>query len=704
MKINLGMLFCILISYASFSQEKKKEAVDSIVPKINYLSEILVTGDNITDPVMLIESNNYAEKIVQPRNVADLFKDLNGFSLIKRGNYAIDPSFRASQYEQLNVQFDGGTKVMNACPNRMDPITTHVIPEEIEKIEVIKGPYTVRYGATFGGIVNMVTQKPIYSNSGLHGSVHSGFETNGNSLVSMLKLQQVSRDFDITGNMGYRNFGDYKDGNGTEIPSSFKSLDYGLKLGYNFSANQRLQAHWRQSFGRDILHAGLPMDSNEDNSSVLALDYQLSTEKGSLKALNVKAYYAYVDHLMSNTNRPSFMMTDAVSDVDATTIGGKAELKWVPTSRLTLYMGIDAFTIARDGDRTRTVKRNMMTGEPLEMPMVFHDKIWQDSQINDFGAFAEAKYAVSDQAVLTTGLRYDLVLSEIGDPAEDFKALYPNLDNRTENNFSATISLKQELGQNHVLELAYGRGVRSASMIERYINHATVGQDGYEYVGNPDLDAEINNQFEIGITGNQQLGRGIFNTVEYGFSTYYAFYENYMMPVIDPSLQKKFMPNEQPTAVKRFVNLDKAYKTGFEVFGDISFLDFFNFKTELAYVYTKNKDLDEHLPFTPPLVTRFYLGMEKEKFWTNIQYTITSKQEDIAPSFGEQETAGYGLVDFRFGMQPLRNTVLGLAVLNVFDQNYHNHLNFSYTNQAAFERVPIKDPGRNFTVFLQYKF
>jgi hypothetical protein len=41
----------------------------------------------------------------------------------------------------LNIQFDGGTKAMHACPNRMDPITTHVIPEEIEKIEIIKGPY-----------------------------------------------------------------------------------------------------------------------------------------------------------------------------------------------------------------------------------------------------------------------------------------------------------------------------------------------------------------------------------------------------------------------------------------------------------------------------------------------------------------------------------------------------------------------------------
>ena len=31
-----------------------------------------------------------------------------------------------------------------------------------ERIEIIKGPYTVRYGATFGGIINLVTKKPNY--------------------------------------------------------------------------------------------------------------------------------------------------------------------------------------------------------------------------------------------------------------------------------------------------------------------------------------------------------------------------------------------------------------------------------------------------------------------------------------------------------------------------------------------------------------
>ncbi|MDE0598349.1 MAG: TonB-dependent receptor plug domain-containing protein, partial [Dokdonia donghaensis] len=315
-----------MVCYGQIVEKK----IDSSKGKVIELNTVMVTGKASTDPVLSKVKTDLVKKVVQPKNVADLFSNINAFTLIKRGNYAIEPSFRASQYEQLNIQFDGGTKAMHACPNRMDPITTHVVPEDIEKIEIIKGPYTMRYGSTFAGIVNLVTQTPQSMQMGLHGSVSSGYESNGGASVSSIKLQQVTDAYDITANAGYRDFGNYKDGAGTVIPSSFRSLDYGLKVGYNISDTQRVQAHWRQSYGRDVLHAGLPMDTEEDNSSILSLDYKINGLKGLIKEVNAKAYYSYVDHIMSNNNRPSFAMTEALSTIDATTAGGKVEFKLKP--------------------------------------------------------------------------------------------------------------------------------------------------------------------------------------------------------------------------------------------------------------------------------------------------------------------------------------------------------------------------------------
>ncbi|MDO6597417.1 TonB-dependent receptor [Oceanihabitans sp. 2_MG-2023] len=700
MKTLYGVLLCTLITALSYGQEQNELKKDSTQQKITILDEIIVTGNLKKDPVLTVVSNNYEKDIVQPKNVADLFNNINGFSVIKRGNYAIDPSFRASQYEQLNIQYDGGTKAMHACPNRMDPITTHIIPEEISKIEIIKGPYTVRYGATFGGIINLVTQKPDYEDYGLHGKVSAGYESNGNNLVNLAQLQYIQEKYDIVANAGYRDFGNYEDGDGTEIPSSFRSTDYGIKIGYNFTDDQRLQAHWRQSFGRDVLHAALPMDTEYDDSSILSLNYKLENISDKAKSLTAKAYYSYVDHLMTNNNRPSFMMMEAASAVDATTIGGKLELNWKPLEKLNIFSGVDAMHIARDGGRTRLVK--VMNGTMLPTPITFNDKVWQDSYITDLGVFTEAKYNIHPKTIFTAGIRYDHVTSNIQDPEVDFEAMY-DLEKRTEHNISGTVSIKSKVSSNFTLETAYGRGVRSANMIERFINHFTVGQDPYEYIGNPNLKAEVNNQFEIGFKGKEALKNGL-NRFSYETSFYYSYFENYIVGIIDPSISRKFNPTVEPTSVKVFQNIDEAYKTGFEIMAQVDFLKDYYFKTDFAYVYSKNKDLAESLPLTPPFTTRLFLGFQKEKVWANVQYNVVSKQENISVSYGETETEGYQTVDIRFGIKPIKNITLGVAILNALDEDFNSHLNFSFTNQADFGYKPITEPGRNFSAFLQYKF
>ena len=701
MKNIYSVILALLLCNVAISQEKNEQEKDSTSLKRIEIEEVIVKGNSKKDPVLTIVVNERAEGVVQPKNVADLFENINGFSIIKRGSYAMDPSFRAAQYEQLNIMYDGGVKAVHACPNRMDPITTHVTPEEISKIEIIKGPYSVRYGATFGGVINLVTSKPSIDEYGFHGNVSGGYESNGNSFVTMLQLQQITEKYDIIGNFGYRDYGSYKDGNGTEIPSSFKSTDYGIKLGYNIADNQRIKLDWRQSFGRDIQHAGLPMDTEFDDSSILSLDYKISLEDKFIEAFNAKAYYSYVDHLMTNNDRPSFMKMEASSPVEATTIGGKMEFTLKPSTKFRIFTGLDFMGIARDGIRTRLVKLNMM-GNPLPVPIEFNDKIWQDSYINDLGLFAEAKWYANSTTIFTGGLRYDNVVSDIQDPEEDFAEMY-DLEKKTDNNVSGTLSVKKLVSDNFSIEAAYGRGVRSANMTERYINHFNVGQDPYEYIGNPDLKPEVNNQFEIGFKGSADLENG-FNKFSFDASFYYSFFENLIVAQVDEDLIRKYNPTLEPIHPKVFRNMDEAYKTGLEVMVRFDFLDDFYFKTELAYVHTKNKDFNESIPLTPPLTTRLYLGYEKGMFWANGQYNIVSEQDDIAITFGETITEGWNTLDLRLGINPIESITLGVAVLNVFDETYHNHLNFSFINQEDFIREPINDPGRNFTAFLQYKF
>lgn len=632
------------------------------------------------------------------KNVADLFMDVNGFNVIKRGAYAMDPVFRSFKYEQLNIQIDGGTKVMNACPNRMDPITTHVITEEIEKIELIRGPFSMRFGPNFGGVINLITQQtPGVEDYGIHGAVHAGYEANGEGKLLGLSVSQASKLFDISLSGELHDFGNYSDGNGTEVPSGFKSYDYSVKAGMNPGKNQRIQALWRQSFGKDVLHAGLPMDTEHDNSSILSLDYKKQNISPSLYSISAKGFYSYVDHLMSNVDRPNFGMVFASTPVFSTTWGGKVELAFTPGKKTVIYTGLDMNIIAREGDRTRTVKRNLMNPEIVfDPPKIFVDSIWQDATLSDYGLFGEAKFMLNPRITVTTGVRVDYVSANIAAPAADFKALYSELGQDQEINISGSLAMAYVLGTGAKLELALGRGVRTATMIERYINHFSVHIDPYEYVGNPELKPEANHQIELSIKGKVQK-------VNYGAAMFYSYITNYITAAIDANLGRKFMPWLEPKFAKRFQNVEVATQTGFEAFVEVALLKGLSARIDASLTKTKNVDFNEPLPLIAPFTTMASITYKREKFWVDLRSRFSSEQKDIAPSFGESVTPAYKVFDFRAGIQPWKGLSVGFSILNIMDEAFYDHLTFAYNNSDV-NSGRIYEPGRNFTVFLKYKF
>ncbi|PHQ56812.1 MAG: TonB-dependent receptor [Lutibacter sp.] len=682
------------ISYKTVIVELKDQLIVKLQLSQIDLNEIIVVANPLQDISQSVVINDASKRISQPRSVGHLFKDIKGFGIAKKGAYATEPVFRSFRYEQLNVQYDGGMKVLNACPNRMDPITTHVIPEEIEKIEIVKGPFTVRFGQNFGGIINLVLKNPTKDQLGIHGSVEGGYESNGNNLVIGASMLYVNEKFDIHFNGSYRDFGDYNDGDGTEVPSSFRTTDYSIKVGLNPTENQRLKFTWRQSFGRDIDHAGLMMDSPYDDSFLAGIDYKLKEISEKIQSFSVKVFHSYVDHLMTNEGRPNFMMTNSSSPVEVWTYGGKVELVLRPSEKSRIFTGIDANLIGRKGDRTRIVK--MMNGMILPTPMTFVDKIWQDANLNDVGLFAEGKFKIADFTTLTAGLRTDLISTSIHDPAADFEVLYGGIiDDRSETNISANISIKFQKG-GFQTQLAMGRGVRTASMIERYINHFNVGVDPYEYVGNPNLKPEINNQIELSFTKNIEM-------IEFGASIFHSFLRDYITAEVNLTIPRKFMPTTPPVVTKQFINIDKASQTGFEFSLNVHATEKLKFTSDVSFTKAQNEDFDEPLAQIPPFMANLGVKFEEDKYWIALSSRVVARQDRVSASFMEEETPGFGTLDLRVGFEPYKGLSMGAALLNIFDKTYFEHLNFSYSNSNTLSGK-IYESGRNFTTYVKYEF
>lgn len=682
------------ISYKTIVVDIQNTELIKLQPAQIQLNEILVSANPLNDIAHSEIVVDGMKQVSQPRSVGDLFKDVKGFALVKRGAYASEPVFRSFKYEQLNVQYDGGMKILNACPNRMDPITTHVIPEEVEKIEVVKGPFTVRFGENFGGVINIVTKSNVNDERGFQGSIETGLESNGGNFVTGLTLAYFTEKVDVQVNGSYRDFGNYKDGDGNEVPSSFSTKDYAVKLGINPTENQRIKFTWRQSFSEDILHAGLPMDSPFDNSLLGGIDYRLEKISEKIESFTAKVFYSHVDHLMTNENRINYKMVDATAPVQSQTSGGKIELVIKPSEKTKIFTGIDANFIGREGDRTRVVK--IMNGTVLPNPKTFVDKIWQDASLNDIGVFGEAKFKVADFTTLTTGLRADFISTGIDDPAEDFEALYGGeIEDQSEVNISGNASLKYQK-DGWQMQLALGRGVRTASMVERYINHFNVGSDAYEYVGNPYLKPEVNNQIELSFMKN-------IKNIDLGASVFYSFLRDYISAEVNEDISRKFMPKVPPIYAKQFINLEKAAQTGFEFTFNVRATKDLTFTSDFSYTWAQNLDLDEPLPQIPPFMALLGLNYEKDKYFLALKSRIVAKQTRVSESFMEDESPGFSTLDFRAGYKPIQGLSVGVAVLNIFDTTYYEHLNYSYKNSNILSGK-IYEPGRNFTVYIKYSF
>lgn len=684
----------VLKNNITIQLKEQKIALDEIIVKSNPLQDI-------SHSVIVVDD---VKKGSQPRNVTDLFNDIPGFSIQKRSATATEPSLRAFKYEQMNIRYDGGMKMVNACPNRMDPITAHVIPEEVRKIEVVKGPFTVRFGQSFGGIVNMITKPPTPEKYGFNGSIQSGYETNGNNFVGRAELMYAQDKYDITVNGERRDFGNYTDGNGVETSSGFETNSYSIKMGYNPKNNERFQINWRQKFGNDIMHVGLPMDSPKDDSYMLGLDYKIKKASDIIGSISAKAYYSFVDHLMTNGydnndyTRPNYPAIDARTPVTSNTMGGKFEVGITPSEKLLIYTGFDVDIIKRDGDKTVVTSINPATGQPFTTPIVKNLKVWQDASISDYGVFTEVNYKITKTITATAGLRTDFVNAGINDADTGFESLY---DGEIKDAFDIILggNISVKYRKNGLqMQLAYGRGTRTPSMIERYIYRFIIGSDSREYIGNPYLKPEINNQFEFSVNKK-------FDKIKVGVSTFYSIMKNYITARINSSFTGTSggCGGGIALAPKQFWNVN-ANQYGFDAFFDYKILNDLEFKSDISLTKAYNETFHESLAQIAPMSAHIGLKYEKEKYWMDIRSQFVAKQANYSPSFNETETPGYNTFDIRLGYKPSKKINLGISVLNLFDTAYYNHLNFSFKNSIENNGMHIYESGRNFSIYAKYNF
>jgi iron complex outermembrane receptor protein len=719
----LHRITCSHIGYLQIERSVEVEAgkltrLDIFLnPDIKLLHEFIVKEASpdrlIISKMPYVETDFYKFQLQNEavRDVGDYLRSSKNINGIRKGGTQIDPVVRGFKFSQLNVLLNNGQKIEGGCPNRMDPASAHVEIEDIESIKVVKGPYALRYGPSFGAMINLQTeQKETAEKPYADIRLMKAYESNWNGNKEQLSISGGNRLGFITLSGGRKNYGNYKDGNGNEVQSSFSKYNYKGMLGIEPLKNHLLLLTYEESKGRDIRFPTLPMDERKDDTQLMSADYQVKKMGEFLNFINVKVYQSDVRHEMDNKYRPFSDTVVAISVINAITAGGRAEAG-LKIGQGELVVGGDLERIDKDGQRDK----NMIMQPNLPVKI---EKLWNNASINNTGVFALYSGNMKKWEWIAS-LRVDFnnatsdaisikhpSLGEIYHYGEDsIKTDYVNLS------FSAgaTYALNEKLS----LSLAAGRGVRSPDMTERFIILLPIGYDQFDYLGNPQLEPETNNEIDLTLKYKDDK-RGYLQ-----INGFYSRLDNYITGRrLPPALQKPL--SADVLGVKQFYNAGNAKLRGFEFsyaspekfkLGATLFAAYTYGTLDESVRYVLNDQgevvddeivYDDALTEIPPLESTlsFHYRFLKGRLVPAFNVRMVASQNHVSEASYEPSTPGFVVAGFSFNYLFNSHFTITGGVNNMFDQAYYEHLNRNIIGSTN----NLYEPGRSFYINLFINF
>ncbi|MFW2135907.1 TonB-dependent receptor domain-containing protein [Chryseobacterium sp. TY4] len=665
-KISLG-LFCSIASL-NFLHAQQNDSLQ--IQNIEVVKLTKFTSKNHQNSKQIKVSSNQ----LLDHDAGNFLKTLPEFSGVKKaGNFGTDPVLRGFKYEQLNIVTDGSIYAINACPSRMDPSISQINMNTVKEANIYKGPYQFRFGPAVGGTINFVSEKPKFNDSlKFRNRFSSSYDSNGSIFKNEWLSQLTSKKFNLDIFASYNDGDRYKDGNGDEVRAAFKRYSVGTKAQYQWNENNVSSLNVTTNQGRNVEFAALKMDLIYDKTWMAQLQHKTNFRNSVLKEISYAAYLTNVDHSMGSPNR------NMVSNVSSKTYGGRIESFW-KKSTWQLFSGLDV--------KHEEAKSLSMTSKKPMMPR--DGSSWQDSHINQLGWFNEFTKSFGNSK-LTASYRMDYNTANAEDLSKLFERLYGKADSE-QINHSFSLGFQKQLASHSDFAIWVGRGQRSGSLTERFINRFAVGNDSYEVVGNPHIKPETNNQADIIYT---------FHTDNFHFQAdvFYALMQNYIGGVLRSDLITGSMQN--PT-VRQIQNIKKAMKTGFESRAHWQFLP--NYKTDLAVAYTYAEDLEKKTPLAEiaPINVKWNLEAQYSKLILGLNYRFSGKQNRINPEFGELKTKDFSVFDVYSNFKLNSNIQFQFEVSNLFNRAYAEHLSRTLSDNTQ-QRILERGRSFNLGVFLNF--
>lgn len=434
------------------------------------LGDVVVTAHRHEEPLEEVNANvtvlDEEEIRMSPaRDLGDLLAEENIGHVQKTPGNLTSIGIRGFRTETTGNDTQGKVLILLNGRRAGTGNVAKIMTDNIERIEIIRGPASVQYGsAAIGGVVNVITRQgegsPSFFAEGKLGSF--GYEEASAGFSGEVK------GFDFSGAFSRNIMDDYDTDEGEYDNTGYDEKENAsLNIGYEFLPNNRIGLIYTEFDSDDVgspyyFSQSDPDDYVDNSNESVDLIYDGQTGSG---LLSWKArYFSGEDEY--NYHDPA---SSLVSETETDHQGAQAQVTWKPGS-YSLTAGADwiNYEIDQDYDPNETEYDN---------PSYF--------------ILGKARY-LEDRLILSGGLRYDDYEVEVkggqGDTEDD-------------DNVSPRLGASYFLLENLKVRASYGQGFRMPSARE------LAGDYGgwIRYKGNPDLDPEESETYELGLNWYHQV-------------------------------------------------------------------------------------------------------------------------------------------------------------------------------------------------------
>ncbi|ORI02783.1 TonB-dependent siderophore receptor [Campylobacter concisus] len=374
----------------------------------------------------------------KPENLMESLQNVSGVSYANTTSGNFDAALKRGF---------GGGRDGSIMRNGVSAGVTHNFNATVQSVEVLKGPASLLYGVQdAGGIINLVTKKPLYENSneiwlgtGNKKYRDFGFDSTGALGESGFAYRFI---FDWSGKDYWREYGEYK--NLLIAPSiSYKGDDYRIDAAYSHTKYTDPADR-----GMYMLESGQILDIdkkvrldepfNEIDGKVDTFD--LSFEKNFGENWLLKGAYAFSRSLheygqarIMNINLASGIAKRRMEwyeDFEHKTHAGSLTLNGiVETGSIThnLLFGVDAKEYLRQRPEARQIeandaRNNINIYSPIYGRVTADDiksrgasKKTQYHKLKTIGTYAQDSINLTDSLIFVAGLRYEYYNQIVGD-------------------------------------------------------------------------------------------------------------------------------------------------------------------------------------------------------------------------------------------------------------------------------------------------